>query len=152
MVLILLLLDVLFQVSEFLVAYRGGIPGHTAGLDLIVFGPYARVFWVGQVLIGTIIPIILLTLPTSKPPRWVALAGLLIAVGIFGLRLNLVIPGLAVEEIHRLTSANYSPRVNPIYYPSISEWLLTFGIADHGMLLFGIGKKYLPKSDASESS
>ena len=151
MVLALLLLDVLFQVSEFLVAYRGGIPGHTAGLDLVISGPYAWVFWGWQGVIGTVIPILLLILPTRKSPRWVALAGLFIAAGIFGLRLNIVIPGLAVEEIHGLTQAIYSMRVNPHYFPSISEWLLTFGIVGFGMLLFGFGEYFLPKHEEDES-
>ncbi|OHD67962.1 MAG: hypothetical protein A2W19_06855 [Spirochaetes bacterium RBG_16_49_21] len=147
MVLALLLLDVLFQVSEFLVAYRGGIPGHTAGFDLVLSGPYAWVFWGWQGLIGTVIPILLLIFPTRKSPLWVALAGLLIAAGIFGLRLNIVIPGLAVEEIHGLTSAIYSHRVDPHYFPSISEWALTMGIVGFGMLLFGLGEYFLPKHE-----
>lgn len=151
MVLALLLLDVLFQVSEFLVAYRGGIPGHTAGFDLVISGPYAWVFWGWQGFIGTVVPIILLILPTRKSPRWVALAGFLIAAGIFGLRLNIVIPGLAVEEIHGLTQAIYSMRVNPLYFPSLSEWLLTFGIVGFGMLLFGLGEHFLPKHEEDES-
>lgn len=150
MVLALLLLDVLFQVSEFLVAYRGGIPGHIAGWNLVISGPYAWVFWGWQGFIGTVVPILLLILPTRKSPRWVALSGFLIAAGIFGLRLNIVIPGLAVEEIHGLTNAIYSHRVDPNYFPSISEWFLTFGIVGFGMLLFGLGEYFLPKHDESE--
>lgn len=152
MVLALLLLDVLFQVSEFLVAYRGGIPGHTAGFDLVISGPYAWVFWGWQGFIGTVIPILLLILPTRKSPRWVALTGFLIAAGIFGLRLNIVIPGLAVEEIHGLTQAIYSMRVNPLYFPSLSEWFLTFGIVGFGMLLFGFGEQFLPKHEEEDES
>ncbi|MGB9601760.1 MAG: NrfD/PsrC family molybdoenzyme membrane anchor subunit, partial [Limisphaerales bacterium] len=151
MVLALLLLDVLFQVSEFLVVYRGGIPGHIAGFDLVIKGPYAWVFWGWQGVVGTVIPILLLILPTRKSPRWVALAGLLIAAGIFGLRLNIVIPGLAVEEIHGLTTAIYSHRVDPNYFPSLSEWLLTFGIVGFGMLLFGLGENFLLKHEEDET-
>lgn len=152
MVLALLLLDVLFQVSEFLIAYRGGIPEHTAGLDLVISGPYPWVFWVWQGIIGTVIPILLLTLPkTRKSPGWVALAGFLIAAGIFGLRLNIVIPGLAVEQFHGLTQAIYSIRVNTHYFPSISEWLLTLGIVGFGMLLFGFAEYFLPEQEEDES-
>ncbi|MEG8945715.1 NrfD/PsrC family molybdoenzyme membrane anchor subunit [Rosettibacter firmus] len=150
MVLGLLLLDILFQISEFLIVYRGGIPGHIAGWDLVIKGPYAWVFWGWQGFVGTLIPLFLLTLK-RKSPQWVALAGLLIAAGIFGLRLNIVIPGLAVEEIHGLTSAIYSHRVDPHYFPSLSEWLLTFGIVGFGMLLFGLGEYFLPKEDESKT-
>ena len=146
MVLVLLLLDVLFQISEFLIAYRGGIPGHIEGWNLVVKGPYSWVFWVWQGFIGTILPIIILSInKTKKSPVWVAIAGLLIAAGIFGLRLNIVIPGLAIEEINGLTSAIFSNRVSILYFPSFSEWALTFGIIGLGMLLFGFAEKYLPK-------
>lgn len=151
MVLGLLSLDILFQVSEFLIVYRGGIPGHMAGYDLVISGPYAWVFWGWQGFVGTIIPILLLVLPTRKSPRWVALAGLLIAAGIFGLRLNIVIPGLAVEEIHGLTTAIYSHRVDPNYFPSLFEWSLTLGIVGFGMLLFGFGEYFLPKQEETNT-
>jgi len=149
LVLALLLLDILFQVSEFLVVYRGGIPSHIAGYELVISGPYAWVFWGWQGVIGTLFPLLILILPTRKSPRWVALAGLLIAAGIFGLRLNIVIPGLAVEEIHGLTIAIYSHRVDPNYFPSFFEWSLTFGIVGFGMLLFGFGEYFLPKDEVN---
>ena len=144
LVLVLLLLDVLFQISEFLIAFRGGIPGHVAGWEIVISGPYAWVFWGWQGFIGTLIPILLLIFPTRKSPQWVALAGVLIAAGIFGLRLNIVIPGLAVEEIKGLTNAVFSSRVDLYYFPSLSEWLLTFWIIGFGMILFGLGENYLP--------
>jgi molybdopterin-containing oxidoreductase family membrane subunit len=144
LVLYLLLLDVLFQVSEFLIAFRGGIPGHVAGLLLVVSGPYWWVFWAWQILVGTLVPVLLLLLSTRHDPRWVALAGLLIAAGLFGLRLNIVIPGLAVEEIRGLGEAVGSMRVHPHYFPSLSEWLLTAGIVGLGLLIFGLGEKLLP--------
>lgn len=153
MVLALLLLDVLFQISEFLIAYRGGIPGHTAGLDLVISGPYPWVFWVWQGVIGTVTPILLLTLPkTRKSPGWVALAGFLIAAGIFGLRLNIVIPGLAVEQIHGLTAAIFSHRATLNYFPSFFEWSLTFGVVGLGMLLFGFAEYFLPEHEEEDES
>jgi len=148
LVLVLLLIDVLFQVSEFLITYLGGIPGHIAGWDLVVKGPYAWVFWGWQGFIGTVIPIFLLAFhKTRKSPIWVAIAGLLIAAGIFGLRLNIVIPGLAIEEIHGLTNAIFSNRVTIQYFPSIPEWSLTIGIIGFGMILFGFAEKFLPDYD-----
>lgn len=149
LVLVLLLLDVLFQVSEFLIAFRGGIPGHIAGLKLVISGPYWWVFWLWQIGIGTVLPVLLLVLPTRHNPRWVAGAGLLIAAGLFGLRLNIVIPGLAVEEIRGLGTAVASMRVQPHYFPSLSEWLLTAGIIGLGLLLFGLGEK-LMRDDEKE--
>lgn len=42
----LLLLDLLFQLSERLIAFRGGIPSHTASLMLILSGPFWLIFWI----------------------------------------------------------------------------------------------------------
>lgn len=152
LVMVLLLLDVLFQFSEFLIAFRGGIPGHVAGLKLVISGPYWWVFWGWQVGIGTLLPIALLIAPTRHSPQWVALAGLCIAAGLFGLRLNIVIPGLAVEEIHGLGLAVASLRVYPHYFPSLSEWLLTAGIVGFGLILFGVGEWLLPREPAKGGS
>jgi molybdopterin-containing oxidoreductase family membrane subunit len=141
----LLWLDVIFQISEMLIAFRGGIPSHVAGFRLMLFGPYWPVFWFGQFLLGTVIPLVLFTAPTRKSPLAVSLACLLVVIGIFGLRLNIVIPGLAPEEIRGLTEAVSTPRITSEYYPSLSEWLLTIGIIGLGFVLFGIGEYLLPR-------
>lgn len=144
LVLPLLLLDVLFQVSEMLVAFRGGIPGHVEGMKLMLAGPFWWVFWAWQVMIGTVIPIALLSARTRLDARWVSLAGLLIAVGFFSVRLNIVIPGLAMEEVTGMTAAIASARVTTHYVPSVTEWLLTAGIVGTGLLIFGLGEHLLP--------
>jgi len=145
LVLGLLLLDVLFQISEMLVAFYGGIPSHLTGFKLAMVGPFWWVFWVWQLVLGTLIPIVLLSAPTRKDPRWASFAGLLIAAGFLGVRLNIVIPGLAAEEIKGLSTAIASVRMTTNYVPSASEWLVTFGIVGLGLLLFGFGELLLPK-------
>lgn len=147
----LLLLDLLFQFSEWLIAFRGGIPGHTAGLALILGGPYWWIFWIWQVLLGTAVPLLLLVFPTRRDPRWVSLAGLLIATGYFALRLNIVIPGLAIEEIRGLSDAVASSRMVPSYFPSVSESLLSAWVIGFGLLVFGVGERLLPLAPKEES-
>lgn len=140
----LLALDVLFQISELLIAFRGGIPAHIEGMRLVLFGPFKEVFWVGQLLLGTLLPLALLLGPARRNVAAVAAAALLIVVGIFGLRLNIVIPGLAVEEVRGLVDAVSTPRITGHYVPSASEWLVTAGIGGLGLLLFGLGEVLLP--------
>jgi protein NrfD len=144
MVLGLLLLDVLFQISEMLVAFYGGIPGHVQSLKLAIGGPFWWVFWWWQLTLGTLVPIALLIFPTRKDPRWVSLAGLLIAAGFLGVRLNIVIPGLAAEEIRGISQAIASARMTTHYVPSLTEWLVTLGVVGLGLLLFGVGELLLP--------
>ncbi len=152
MILGLLLLDVLFQISELLVTFYGGIPAHLAGAKLMIAGPFWWVFWGWQLALGTLVPVLLLALPTRKDPRWVSLAGLLIAVGFLGVRLNIVVPGLAAEEIAGLSRAIASPRMTAYYVPSVMEWLVTIGIVGLGLLLFGFGELLLPKPGAAIAS
>jgi molybdopterin-containing oxidoreductase family membrane subunit len=65
-------------------------------------------------------------------------------LGFIGVRLNIVIPALAAEEVTGLAEAVASPRFSTEYFPSLSEWALTVGIVGLGLLLFGLGEKLLP--------
>jgi molybdopterin-containing oxidoreductase family membrane subunit len=148
----LLLLDLLFQASEFLVAAYGEVPGHIEGLKLIFAGPYWWVFWGWQLALGTVVPIVLLSARTRRNPRWVALASFLVAVGFIGLRLNIVIPALAVEEVDGLADAIASSRYTTSYFPSSMEFALAAGVVGLGLLLFGIGERYLPRGRPEEAT
>jgi protein NrfD len=150
LVLGLLLLDLLFQFSEMLVAFYGAVPDAIWGFEQILAGPYWFVFWIGQILIGSLVPIALLSLPTRRDARWVSFAGLLIMLGFLSVRLNIVVPGLAQEEVRGLANAIASARVSNTYLPSATEWLLALGIAGFGLLLFGLGELLLPREKVVE--
>lgn len=142
----LLLLDALFQFSEILVGLYGSEPGYVASLQLALAGPYWYVFWVGQIGIGLVIPIVLLASRLGRDPRLVTLACAAVVIGFIGVRLNIVIPGLSVEEISGLSAAVDDPRYRTDYFPSAFEWLITFGIGGLGLILFGLGEIFLPLS------
>src|SRR5581483_8515840 len=97
------------------------------------------------IVLGTLIPVALLALPTRKNPIGVSVAGLCVALGFLGVRLNIVIPGLATEEIRGLSAAFASARISTNYAPSSTEWLVTIGIVGLGLLLFGFGEMLMPK-------
>jgi molybdopterin-containing oxidoreductase family membrane subunit len=144
LVLGLLLLDVLFQISEALVGFYGNEPDKIENLKLIYAGPYWGVFWFWQIGVGTLIPLAILALPSRKDPRFVAVASALIAAGFLAVRLNIVIPGLASEQVKGLSDAFNSSRVTTDYFPSAMEWLFTAGIVGIGLVIFGIGEWFLP--------
>lgn len=160
MVLGLFLLDVLFQVSEILISsYGGHVPADGAALNLMLHGPYSWVFWVWQLGLGTLIPVAILVAPTRKDPRWVGLAGLMIAAGFLGTRLNIVIPELAVEELKGLASAIGNPRLQANYFPSLNEWMVSSGVLGFGLVVFGIADRLgphahdrLPESEPATAS
>lgn len=142
----LLLLDALFQFSEILVGLYGSEPGYLASLNLALAGPYWYVFWIGQVGIGLVVPVAILATRLGRDPRFVTLACAAVVVGFIGVRLNIVIPGMSAEEIAGLSKAVDDPRFRTDYFPSVFEWLITFGIGGLGLILFGLGEVFLPLS------
>ena len=146
LVLGLLVVDVILQASEILVGSYSSVPGHVRPIQLMISGPYWWVFWGWQIALGTLVPIAILSARTRRDPRWVSIGGLLIAVGFIGVRLNIVIPTMATEEINGFTAAISSARISTDYFPSWFEWLLAAGVFGVGLLLFGLGEKLMPRS------
>ena len=145
LVLGLVLLDVLFTFAEFSIALYGSVPGDVTPLLTILSGPYWWVFWIGQVFMGMLVPIVLLAWKrTNSSPFWLAIAGLSIVFAFVGVRLNIVIPPLSVPEIQGLVEAVPSARMTTDYFPSLMEWFLTIGIIGLGLGLFAIGYHLLP--------
>lgn len=142
----LLLLDAVFQISETLIGLYGTDPGFERSFDLVISGPYWYIFWIVQIGIGFVIPLILLTSPLRRDPRAVIVGCAAVVIGFIGVRLNIVIPGLSPEEIRGITQAVSDPRISSSYFPSAWEWLLSLGIAGVGLVIFGLGEIFLPLS------
>lgn len=69
---------------------------------------------------------------------------MLIAVTFFTVRLNIVIPGLAVPEINGLGEAFTGPGLTFDYLPTLTEWLVQIWAISAGLLAFLIGYQVLP--------
>lgn len=145
LVLALTLLDVLFTFAEYSIALYGAVPDAVTPLLKTMTGPFWYVFWIGQVGLGMVVPIVLLWWKrTRSNPLWVGIAGLSIVLAFVGVRLNIVIPPLSVPELKGLIEAVPSPRMTTQYVPSAMEWFLSFGIIGFGMALYAIGYALLP--------
>lgn len=124
----LLAVDLLLIWSEFSVGIYGNIPEDVEVLRLILFGPFWWVFWFVQIIFGAVIPLALvLYSPTGKNPKWVGFAGLMIVIGIIGVRLNIVIPALSIPVLPGLDTA-YTMLPAPTkafvtYPPALLTWL-----------------------------
>jgi molybdopterin-containing oxidoreductase family membrane subunit len=141
-----LVLDMMLQFSEIVVGLYGSTPGFLDSFLLVINGPYWYVFWILQIGIGFIVPLIFLATPLRRDPRAVIVGCAAIVIGFVGVRLNIVLPGLSPEEIRGITEAVTDPRVTSDYFPSTWEWILSFGIAAFGLVLFGLGEVFLPLS------
>ncbi len=108
LVLGLLLLDLLLVWTEYSIGLYSSVPAEAASIRAVLFGEYWWAFWVVQLALGAIIPILLLVF-RGRSVWAVATAGAMIAIAFLSVRLNIVLPGLAMEELEGLRSAFTGP-------------------------------------------
>ena len=115
-------------------------PGRTEGLRLITSGHLAFNFWVGEMLLGMLIPMILLLYkPTRMNRFWRMIALFLVAAGVVAFRWNTNISGLLVVM-------PYVPGLEIAYTrysPSLVEFLTGAAIIAYGLTALSLGVKYL---------
>lgn len=139
----LLAFDLLLEWAEYSIGLYSAAPSESASLRLVLFGQYWWVFWGVHLGLGAAIPLLLL-LFKGRSPAAVATAGALVAMSFLSVRLNIVIPGLAVEELQGLSAAFSGPGLTFAYFPSPMEWLFFIWTVSLAGLLFLIGYSLLP--------
>ena len=124
-------------------------PGRTEGLGLLTRGPLAFNFWVGEILLGAVVPIVLLlNAKTRRHPaaRMVALA--LVVGGVAAYRWDTNLAG-------QLVVMTYLPHsiqtLFTRYTPSLIEYLAGAGVVAYGLMAFTIGVRYLRVVDHSDA-
>ncbi len=136
-------LDLLLMVAELLVGLYGNIPDHVYVLKTIMFGPYWYVFWIGQMGMAVIVPIVIYIFKRDSA-FWLALAGLSAVVGIVGVRFNLVIPAFVAPPIPGLEDVYNQFRLLFEYFPSLTEWISSIGIISLVVFIFSLAYNFLP--------
>jgi Ni/Fe-hydrogenase subunit HybB-like protein len=116
-------------------------PGRTEGLRLLTSGPFAFNFWVSEMLLGTLAPIVLLlNRRTRARPFWRMLALALVVLGVIAYRWDTNLSG-------QLVVLSYLPGAPAIaytaYVPSLVEVLSGLGVVAYGLLAFSLGVRYL---------
>ena len=115
-------------------------PGRSEGLNFLTKGPMAFNFWVGEMLVGMIIPMILLLYkPTRMNRFWRMMALLMVAGGVVAFRWDTNITG-------QLVLMSYVPGAAityTSYVPSLIEILAGAAIIAYGLTGFSLGVKYL---------
>ena len=116
-------------------------PGRTEGLQLLTGGPLSFNFWVGEILLGIIVPIfLLLNKHTRALPLWRMLALLLVVGGVVAYRWDTNISGLLIVLSYLPGEPNIAYTT---YTPSLIEFLAGGGILSFGLLSFSLGVRYL---------
>ncbi|HET9911404.1 MAG TPA: NrfD/PsrC family molybdoenzyme membrane anchor subunit [Anaerolineales bacterium] len=121
-------------------------PGRSEGLRLITKGPLAFNFWIGEMLLGMIVPMILLLYkPTRMNRFWRMIALLLVAAGVVAFRWDTNISGLLVLMPYVPGQAiAYTS-----YRPSLIEIMTGAAIIAYGLTAFSFGVRYLRVVDHS---
>jgi Ni/Fe-hydrogenase subunit HybB-like protein len=116
-------------------------PGRTEGLQLLTSGPLSFNFWIGEILLGTIVPIILLLNKRTRTfPLWRMLALALVVGGVIAYRWDTNMSGLMII----LSYLPGDPAVAyTAYRPSLIEIMTGVGIVSYGLLVFSMGVRYL---------
>ncbi len=119
-------------------------------------GIYTTVFWVGQVILGGIVPLILLFIPRSKDAQSVCfcfLAPVLVILGGVAQMYVTIVGGQAFPLVmfpgHEVQSSFYDGVVHA-YNPSIYEWLLGMGGVGVTFVLTVVAVrvfKFMPQDD-----
>jgi molybdopterin-containing oxidoreductase family membrane subunit len=109
----------------------------------IILGPYWYVFWVGQVGMAMVLPIIIYLVKRDSP-FFLATAGLITVVGIVSVRFNLVIPAFVTPPIPGLENVYHNERLLFEYFPSPIEWVSSIGMISLIVFLFALAYRILP--------
>jgi Ni/Fe-hydrogenase subunit HybB-like protein len=122
-------------------------PGRTEGMALLTGGPLSFNFWIGEILLGAVLPILLLlNKRTRAMPLWRMLALVLVVGGVVAYRWDTNLSGLFII-------LSYLPGEPAIaytaYHPSLIEFLSGAGIVSFGLLAFSLGVRYLKVVDHS---
>jgi Ni/Fe-hydrogenase subunit HybB-like protein len=124
-------------------------PGRTEGLALLTGGPLSFNFWVGEILLGALAPILLLlNKRTRAMPLWRMVALALVVGGMVAYRWDTNISGLLI--ILSYMPGEPSITYATAYRPSFIEVLSGAGIISLGLLAFSVGVRYLKVVDHSQ--
>jgi len=120
-------------------------PGRTEGLKLLTGGPLSFNFWIGEILLGAVVPILLLLNKRTRAlPLWRMLALALVVGGVVAYRWDTNLSGLFII----LSYLPGEPAVAyTVYTPSLIEFLAGAGIIGYGLLAFSLGVRYLKVVD-----
>ncbi|RMD86011.1 MAG: molybdopterin oxidoreductase [Candidatus Dadabacteria bacterium] len=141
----ILAFELLFLFAEVLTSLYGDIPHEAGAWRITLFGPFWWVFWIFQLGLGAIVPILIVAHPrTGRRVGWLAAAGALIVIGMVAARLSIVVPNQVIPPFEAMVGAYNGPRFSLGYFPSAHEWLVGLGVAALGVWMFIAVEKLLP--------
>ena len=144
MTVILMVVKLYFIWADYSQSMYGNVPMNVEAIRRILFGPYWWAFWIAQLLIGSLIPIVILSQRKfAEHSGWAGWMGLLVLMGYAFARGLIIFPALTVPELTSLATAFGGPHLSFDYFPSLMEWAVTSGTIGIAVLGFLIGSDAL---------
>jgi Ni/Fe-hydrogenase subunit HybB-like protein len=123
-------------------SYYSPLPFYKEQIDVLTTEtPYALGVVVGEVVLGSIIPIIILLSPMNRKGRNLMLAGLLATFGLLLNRWSTALSGLVATTFYALNNPQITWNA---YFPSWVEWLMVLGVVAYALLAYTLGVRLLP--------
>ena len=147
-----LAVDLFLVGSDYVTILWGNVPRERAALDLILpGGSWQWLFWL-EWLVGGLVPFVLLVTPRFKiRPGLLALSSVLVMVGVYAVRIELVVGGM-IKPLLQLPPGNAtgsyrfgqtSFQFQGIYHPTWVEYGIVVALAAFLALLITIGYRWI---------
>lgn len=141
------MLALLLSVGVLFTAYKMGFgllaPIKAKSIMLFVNGPFAGAFWLFEIAIGTLLPILLLLYAARyRNIAGVLIASVMVLLGVFVMRYDFVVAGQIYPNI---------PEGLPTYLPTFMEVLLIGGVIAALLMVYTLGVRFLPLKEEAPS-
>ncbi len=142
---VLLMVKAYFLWVDYSQTLYSQVPDAVAVAELILFGQYAWAFWILQVALGIVIPIVFLVQArTARNGLLAGVMGVFILVGLAVGRTAIIFPAMAVPELEGLAEAFTGPHLGYDYTPSLMEWSVVAGVLGLAAMAYLIFTDRLP--------
>lgn len=109
--------------------------GSFEAVNVLLKGPLSKNFWLGEILLAIMIPLILLLISRMKMLKVMGLAGLTFMIGMFFTRYDFIVAGQMPPMRAGYEGSGVETVAGMVHYaPSVGEWMIfAFGL---GLFLF----------------
>jgi dimethyl sulfoxide reductase membrane subunit len=153
--------DLFLVGSDYITLLWGNVPRERAALDLVLpGGSWQALFWL-EWIVGGLVPFVLLVVPRFRARlSLVAAASVLVLVGVYAFRIELVVGGMVKPLLHlppgiavgtyKVTQSSF--QFTGMYHPTWVEYSIVAGLMGLLALIITIGYRWLRRLPAEASS
>ena len=130
---------IFFTSWKMIAGVTGEPPGKFESMEMLISGPYAINFWIGEIALGMVIPFLIIMSVRAKNMNALFLASVAGMIGIFFMRYDLVIIGQLIPHYHGMGLVDYQEVLT--YTPKLDENLVVMSGFTFCGMLFLMGEK-----------